>query len=166
MKPRMLAVKPSELVILAIHNLEEKEGSYPQDIVKFISTQYGIESEQVKKHVEEALQRGLQFGILAENQGRYMLEEVPQPPQENESIPNQEPVENKTTNDNVRKRRSLRKRSPAKRKSSEILVTESLELLEKRQKSNASKAKKNNKRKTKGSQGEGSKTRRRSARQR
>lgn len=167
MKPRMVAVKPSELVILAIHNLEEKEGSYPQDIVKFISTQCGIEPDQVKKHVDEALKRGLQFGILAENQGRYSLEEVPQPPPDNENIPNQDPIEKQSQSDNLRKRRSSRKRSPQKRKSSEIFITESLELLEKRQKNNTSKAKANNKKKTKSNRnGEGSKSRRRNMRTR
>lgn len=71
-----VSLRASELVIAAIHNLEERKGSSTNDIVDFISRKYNLSNDQVKDHVEKALERGVHFGVLSENGGLYQVLDV------------------------------------------------------------------------------------------
>ncbi|KAK6625860.1 hypothetical protein RUM43_006159 [Polyplax serrata] len=71
-----VSLRPSELVIAAIHNMEERKGSTPEDIVDFISNKYSLNANYLRGHVEKALKRGVYFGVLKENEGLYQLQEM------------------------------------------------------------------------------------------
>ncbi|KAK6636272.1 hypothetical protein RUM43_009931 [Polyplax serrata] len=86
MRPKVVGVKASELVILAIHNLETKRpnesGFTHQTITKYIADKYDVSYGTVKPMIKSALERGLLFGIISQRGGRYQLEDVPEPPLE------------------------------------------------------------------------------------
>lgn len=68
--------KTSELIIGAIHDLSEKRGSSSQEILKFIAQKYDVNPREIQSHVFAAIGRGLEYGLLARNEGLYRLQEV------------------------------------------------------------------------------------------
>lgn len=73
MSKENVALRPSELVITAIHNLENDKGSSAQEIIRFILNKYNLPADQVEAQVEKALERGVNFGVLCNNNGCYYL---------------------------------------------------------------------------------------------
>ncbi|KAL0266944.1 UNVERIFIED_CONTAM: hypothetical protein PYX00_009348 [Menopon gallinae] len=80
MKPKFLGIRPLELAIMAIYNLGDKFGSTEEEIIRFVSEKYGLEERRAEPVVRSALKRGLDFGILSMKNGRFGLENVPEPP--------------------------------------------------------------------------------------
>lgn len=68
------------MVISAIHNLGEKNGSSPQDIVRFISGKYKINENELKPHIQAALNRCYTFGLLSQESGLYRLNQMDETP--------------------------------------------------------------------------------------
>lgn len=77
MGTKTVPAKPSELIILAINNLEDKDGSSSHDIVKFITNEYKMKAEDVSPRVQEALKRAITYGIISQKDGKYKLQDIP-----------------------------------------------------------------------------------------
>lgn len=84
MKQKFVDVKPSELVILAIHELEcsknENRKCTFTNILKHITRKYNLVPKEIKPVIKIALEEGLKYGVLKRQRRNYSLEEVPEPP--------------------------------------------------------------------------------------
>lgn len=130
MKPKKIASTPSEMVISAVHSLCQKNGSSPQDIVRFISGKYKIDSRELKSHVCAALKRCATFGLLSQESGLYRLKEINEIPSQIIPVVPSERARRKRKQKQLKKRRSSKKRVKRKKgkgnkrssKNSRILV--------------------------------------------
>ncbi|KYN28802.1 PREDICTED: uncharacterized protein LOC108768996 [Trachymyrmex cornetzi] len=70
------AIKPMKiaaLVVSAIQDLRETKGSTPKKIAGYISYASSIPEQRVKRQVNAALKRGVEYGILRRYRGHYFL---------------------------------------------------------------------------------------------
>ncbi|KAJ4441694.1 hypothetical protein ANN_11552, partial [Periplaneta americana] len=72
----MKAPKPMQLVILAIKDLREPSGPTPKKIANYIMSRYPTDGSKLKRQVDTALKRGVTYGILRTDKGRYQLEDL------------------------------------------------------------------------------------------
>ena len=84
MSSKKVEAKTSELVIFAIYYLDlinkNEKGYTAHEITNHISTKHNVDYNLIKPNVKWALLKETQFGIVASNNGRYKLEDVPEPP--------------------------------------------------------------------------------------
>ncbi|XP_069704834.1 histone H1.2-like [Periplaneta americana] len=72
----MKTPKPMQLVISAIKDLRELKGPTPKKIAKFIMSRYSTDACKLQRQVDTALKRGVTYGILSTDRGRYQLEDL------------------------------------------------------------------------------------------
>ncbi|XP_011870149.1 PREDICTED: uncharacterized protein LOC105563289 [Vollenhovia emeryi] len=68
-----LTAKILGLVISAIKNLRELRGSTPREILQYISSVYNISSAVARRQMQNALKRGVIYGILKKTGSHYSL---------------------------------------------------------------------------------------------
>ncbi|XP_077278410.1 uncharacterized protein LOC143906296 isoform X1 [Temnothorax americanus] len=68
-----LTAKILGLVIAAIKNLRELTGSTSREILQYISSVYNIPSAVARRQIQNALKRGVTYGILKKTGGHYSL---------------------------------------------------------------------------------------------
>lgn len=109
------AAKPSELVLLAVHNLEHERGATERDIVKFISLRLNLKPEEVKNRVKAALTRSVALQLISQINGRFKMFGVL-----HKRSPDSVPVAFHYSRPNMEKQRPvqklLRKSKPVRRK--------------------------------------------------
>ncbi|KAJ4444004.1 hypothetical protein ANN_05793 [Periplaneta americana] len=76
MKTKKKAPKPMQLVISAIKNLRQPKGSTPKKIAKYIMSLHPSDAGKLKRRMNKALKRGVAYGILRTDRGRYQLEDL------------------------------------------------------------------------------------------
>ncbi|XP_069690350.1 serine/arginine-rich splicing factor 2-like [Periplaneta americana] len=72
----MEAPKPMLLVISAIKDLRDPNGPTPKEIAKYIMSRYHTDASKLKRQVDTTLKRGVTYGILRTDKGRYQLEDL------------------------------------------------------------------------------------------
>ncbi|XP_043275588.1 uncharacterized protein [Venturia canescens] len=70
-KPKPMRI--AALIVSAIHDLQETKGSTPRKIAGYISYSSNVPEERVKRQVNAALKRGVEYGILRRYRGHYFL---------------------------------------------------------------------------------------------
>lgn len=119
MTKELVGAKTSELVILAIYDLEmekKKEAGFTlQNIAKHISDKYRVNYATIKPVVKAALLKSLNFGILNYKNGRYQLGEVPEPPFDFPSQPKGREDELKTDCSFATRKRKMQRRTSKNR---------------------------------------------------
>ncbi|XP_018368696.1 PREDICTED: luc7-like protein 3 [Trachymyrmex cornetzi] len=63
--------KVEALVVNAIRRLQDVQGSTSREISNYISQEYNVPSEEIKRQVQFALRRGLSYRILKRSKGGY-----------------------------------------------------------------------------------------------
>ena len=76
-QPRKKMYKISQLVLAAIHNLGDERGSTAKKILDYITSEYELESNEIKSRVLLTLKKGVNFGILRKEKTRYLIEDSP-----------------------------------------------------------------------------------------
>ncbi|KYN15657.1 hypothetical protein ALC57_12160 [Trachymyrmex cornetzi] len=61
--------KVEALVVNAIRRLQDVQGSTSREISNYISQEYNVPSEEIKRQVQFALRRGLSYRILKRSKG-------------------------------------------------------------------------------------------------
>ncbi|XP_046420472.1 uncharacterized protein LOC124179782 [Neodiprion fabricii] len=65
--------RTSALVVSAIRKLREAQGSTSREIMNYITTEYDVIKPTVKRQLQAALKRGVEYGILTRKHGHYTL---------------------------------------------------------------------------------------------
>ncbi|XP_043248747.1 serine/arginine repetitive matrix protein 2-like [Colletes gigas] len=99
--------KMSTLVVNAIKNMREVQGSTSKEIISYITSQYSAPESTIQRQMQVALKRGLDYGILKKNNGHYFLNADADVPQIASSLA---PAERS------RRRRTKRKRGRGRRR--------------------------------------------------
>lgn len=58
-----------KMVVKAIKRLQEVQGSSPKEISNWLSQEYDVSSDEIKKHINVALKQGVEYGILLKKRG-------------------------------------------------------------------------------------------------
>lgn len=66
--------KPSELVLMVISRLKETKGSTRKQIMDYINEEYSCSGDQLKRSVNTALRRGVQYGLLRVENGHFIVD--------------------------------------------------------------------------------------------
>ncbi|KAF7988593.1 hypothetical protein HCN44_001166 [Aphidius gifuensis] len=61
--------KFGKMVVKAIKRLQEAQGSSPKEISNYVSQEYNVPSEEIKKQINVALKQGVEYGILLKRTG-------------------------------------------------------------------------------------------------
>lgn len=61
--------KVEALVVNAIRRLQDVQGSTSREISNYISQEYNVPSEEIRRQIQFALRRGLSYGILKSSKG-------------------------------------------------------------------------------------------------
>lgn len=69
MAPQNNSKKFEKLVVRAIRKLQDIQGSTFKEISDFLSREYDVPTNEIKKQVRLALRRGVSYGILQRNNG-------------------------------------------------------------------------------------------------
>ncbi|XP_057325130.1 uncharacterized protein LOC130667517 [Microplitis mediator] len=72
-KNNLKPMKIAALIISAIQELKETKGSTPNKITGYISYASNLPETRVKRQVNTALRRGVEYGILRRYRGQYFL---------------------------------------------------------------------------------------------
>ncbi|XP_028050513.1 uncharacterized protein LOC114255583 [Monomorium pharaonis] len=70
---RVKPMKIAALVVSAVQDLRETKGSTPRKIAGYISYASSMPEQRVKRQVNAALKRGVEYGILRRYRGHYFL---------------------------------------------------------------------------------------------
>ncbi|XP_017778624.1 PREDICTED: uncharacterized protein LOC108564179 [Nicrophorus vespilloides] len=64
------------LVLSAISELRDTQGSTVKAITDFIENEYDVPEKEYKRYLRGTLQKGVAFGAIKKNRGKYQLGEV------------------------------------------------------------------------------------------
>jgi len=67
--PARRTPKVEALVVNAIRRLQDVQGSTSREISNYISQEYNVPSEEIRRQVQFVLRRGLSYGILKRSKG-------------------------------------------------------------------------------------------------
>lgn len=73
--PARRTPKVEALVVNAIRRLQDVQGSTSREISNYISQEYDVPKEDIRRQVRVALERGLSYGILQRSR-RYKSESI------------------------------------------------------------------------------------------
>lgn len=73
---KKVKVKPSELVLQAVHNLEREHGATEHNIINFISLRLKLNPETFKDRIKAALLRSVGLHLLSQENGRFRMHKV------------------------------------------------------------------------------------------
>lgn len=65
--------KFGKMVVKAIKHLQEAQGSSPKEISNYVSHEYNVPTEEIKKQINVALKQGVEYGILLKRTGSVNL---------------------------------------------------------------------------------------------
>ncbi|XP_076171097.1 uncharacterized protein LOC143148553 [Ptiloglossa arizonensis] len=105
------APKMSARVVNAIRSLREAQGSTSKEIMNYVMTQYSAPESIIRRQMQAALKRGLDYGILKKNHGHYFLDPDADVPR----LTRMEPTEKSKRRSRRRRRRSGRSKSRRRR---------------------------------------------------
>ncbi|KAK0084426.1 hypothetical protein PV325_007071 [Microctonus aethiopoides] len=70
---KLKPIKIAALILSAIHDLSENKGSTPNKISGYISYASNLPEHKIKRQVNTALKRGVEYGVLRRYRGHYFL---------------------------------------------------------------------------------------------